>query len=184
MEEFTRYICILSTFTLLFISILTLGHFLVEEVINNTNALPWENANPNIEHTLKSISGNAVFDDGNTPQYSAASWMIDQNYSNVTLVIAQRYVLATLYYSTNGEKWGVCSATENNTVPCSGAQYPYLSEMSECLWYGSTCNNATKQLSHVSDLRDTLLVSTKQLTHCLANNETLPTIVKQLHSVL
>jgi hypothetical protein len=67
-----------------------------------------------------------------SPQSLAASWLINdseaETYSNRRLL--QRYALATLYYSTNGERWSQSSTS-------------WVAQRSdECVWSGIECNNA------------------------------------------
>ena len=182
MDEFGKYASFLTIFLLLFIGIIVLGHYLEEMVLHQNNDLQWSNANANIETTLKSISDPSLFDDPNTAQYMAADWMIDQNYTNTTLIITQRYVLAVLYYSTLGDLfWLECMAnwTEINdadaaTTPCISyaknytntttnitetsdeVKYPYLSGISECDWYGSTCNSTTGRILQLTIQKNNL----------------------------
>ena len=66
-----------------------------------------------IPQDLTDLLSSVSFDSGvalstpSTPQSDALNWLADntnlQSYSNETKV--QRYVLATLYYSTNGDNW-------------------------------------------------------------------------------
>ena len=72
------------------------------------------------------ITPAEVFADSSTPQYAALDWLANKDtgssYSMADDVrILQRYVLATLYYSTRGDSW------EN--------KYNFLSEVHECKWF-------------------------------------------------
>jgi len=72
------------------------------------------------------ITPAEVFADSSTPQYAALDWLANKDtgssYSMADDVrILQRYVLATLFYSTRGDNW------EN--------KYNFLSEEHECKWF-------------------------------------------------
>ena len=67
-----------------------------------------------------------VFEDSSSPQYAALDWLANKDsgssYSMADDVrILQRYVLATLYYSTRGDSWN--------------KSYNFLSEEHECKWF-------------------------------------------------
>ncbi|KAL3941800.1 MAG: hypothetical protein SGARI_000472 [Bacillariaceae sp.] len=91
---------------------------------------------------LAPISINA-WDDPNSPQSLAASWLAAdeeaETYNDQQLL--QRYVLATLYYSTNGENWSQSSISWN------------VEWTDECTWWGIECNSngAVRILSLVED---------------------------------
>ena len=79
---------------------------------------------PQLIKFLGSISpdGGAALSDSNSPQYSAAKWLSEEvnftSYSNQTVI--QRYALATLYYSTNGDEWNQANR--------------WLTGKNECTW--------------------------------------------------
>jgi len=58
---------------------------------------------------------------------------------------AQRYFLALLYFSTNGNDWNSCAAHENSS--CSGNRF--LSSTSECSWTGCECDR-NDQLTRIN----------------------------------
>lgn len=101
-------------------------------------------------YLLSLVSPSQALVNPGTPQYSAYQWLAYNN-SNLELYSderkIQRYSLATLYYSTNGDEW------ENNTG--------WLSDRNECEWWsgdslGEICssNGAIVKL----DLRENNLV--------------------------
>lgn len=49
--------------------------------------------------------------------------------------LIQRYVMALLYYSTDGDNWTECSEGD---LGCP--TNPYLSSENECTWFGNTCD--------------------------------------------
>jgi hypothetical protein len=61
-----------------------------------------------IMSVARSISGAAALDDPNSPQFRAVGWLstFDQvDPEGFGLPFVQRYVLTTLFFSTNGENW-------------------------------------------------------------------------------
>jgi hypothetical protein len=82
-----------------------------------------------------------------TPQGLATTWIIAQDEFNVCPdypKLVQRWTLAVMYYSTNGDAWFQCSANPNAVDLC-GIQSPFegeerfLSPVSECEWAGIQC---------------------------------------------
>jgi hypothetical protein len=77
-----------------------------------------------ITKKLYPLSGEALYDQG-SPQYLAAMWMSDNDPMAMEWDNAgfeQRYIMALFYYAMDGPNW-----TE---------QYGWLSEESECFWFG------------------------------------------------
>lgn len=110
-----------------------------------------------IRTTLATISDVKLLDDIATPQGSAFDWIIRHD----TLYICpgdvesliQRYVLATLYYSTKGDNWSFCSSDPTSDCPesvstavamsngweCDADSTRWLAGSNECSWCGITC---------------------------------------------
>ena len=92
--------------------------------------------------TLPSIAGNT-----SSPQNEALRWMSQDNLSiqylaNNSKILLQRYALATLYFSTNGDGWTQCGR-QNVKSPClDGSQSMWLSSDSECNWAGISCSGS------------------------------------------
>jgi hypothetical protein len=61
----------------------------------------------------------------------------------------QRYVLAVLYYSTGGDNWDVCSASESATCN-EGRSAPYLSGENVCSWYNTECDSVDGNLIEIN----------------------------------
>ena len=87
--------------------------------------------------------------DNNTPQGLATTWIIAQDGFDVCPdypKLVQRWTLAVMYFSTNGENWFQCSASPDATDTC-GSESPFegkrrfLSSVSECEWAGISCIN-------------------------------------------
>jgi len=72
-----------------------------------------------------------------SPQDMALQWLIDvdteTNGCNGPDGIAQRYILAVFYFSTNGITWSNKAS--------------WLGPSSECTWYGVTCVNGVSILN-------------------------------------
>jgi hypothetical protein len=103
----------------------------VLQPVNPTQELPQE---------LVSLLSSVSFDNGtalqtqSTPQNDAVIWLTNNtnldSYSDVKKI--QRYVLATLYYSTNGAQW-------NNNAD-------WMTDSDECAWFNtadSFCKNGS-----------------------------------------
>jgi hypothetical protein len=88
--------------------------------------LPREQAMAEI---LTSVTSSTLLNDASTPQGMAFRWLLDNDEAQIDPCtypgVAQRYALATFYYSTNGDGW-----TDN-----SG----WLTGGNECMWLGITC---------------------------------------------
>jgi hypothetical protein len=85
--------------------------------------------------------------DNTTPQGLATTWIIAQDGFDVCPdypKLVQRWTLAVMYFSTNGNAWFQCSARPGATDAC-GSESPFegkqrfLSSGSECEWAGITC---------------------------------------------
>ena len=82
-----------------------------------------------------------------SPQSRALNWLLNER--NETTCpgskLLQRWVLATMYYSTGGDDWFKCSSRLGANDNC-GSEAPFLgkkrflSEDNECLWAGITCD--------------------------------------------
>ena len=80
-----------------------------------------------LDFIVKKITDESLLSNPNTPQRKALEWIKDDmiNYKlEVAARVAQRYVLAILYYSTNGDEW------KNSTDWLNGH---------ECNWKGVGC---------------------------------------------
>eukprot|EP00957_Ditylum_brightwellii_P025446 1924021-Ditylum_brightwellii.AAC.1 len=112
---------------------------------------------------LRTVSNPNDLENPNTPEGQAFDWIVfdDDLFlcpDNATLT--QRYVMAVLYYATDGDNWTICSNTEEGTANCgivtgdfsSGFNFEsrpaYLTAVSECEWFGNSCdeNGAMKSI--------------------------------------
>ena len=105
--------------------------------------------------TIFNLVGDKMYDQG-SPYALAADWII--NYDPMQLGprdanIAQRYLLAMLFFEWNGMDWTECTPTDDpNDVDCEATCYDWLygdpfdcdkkrwlSNSHECEWLGVTC---------------------------------------------
>ena len=82
------------------------------------------------------FSDPVLLQDSSTPQGQALDWIL--NHDGLRLCpgdpkITQRWVLAVMYYSTDGDNWAVCY--ENDPL-CPDS---FLNPSNECDWFGITC---------------------------------------------
>jgi hypothetical protein len=99
-----------------------------------------------------SLDGGAALSDPSSPQYKSVRWLSDNanltKYSDAQKI--QRYILAVLYYSTNGDDW-----LRNDT---------WLSDDDECTWFVKSsvfCQfGLTLDRVNTLDLSDNNLVGT------------------------
>ncbi|KAG7371742.1 RHS repeat-associated core domain containing protein [Nitzschia inconspicua] len=101
-----------------------------------------------ILQTLFDIATNpALLRDLEAPQGKATDWLINRDFDQACPddeKLVQRWALAVMYYSTNGDEWDRCSAVGSD--PC-GEENPFrgerrfLSSFDECDWAGITCNS-------------------------------------------
>jgi hypothetical protein len=99
---------------------------------------------------LDAVADEDDIRNNNTPQGLATTWIIDQDEYNIcpdNPKLVQRWTLAVMYFSTNGDAWFQCSANPVAIDLC-GVQSPFegedrfLSSVNECEWAGITCIDA------------------------------------------
>jgi hypothetical protein len=89
---------------------------------------------------IAELSGEGMLDDLESNQAKALQWII---YTDALQVcpedsnVSQRYILALLYVSTNGDGWNECTKAGDTT--CAGE--PFLSGTNECQWGGVSCDS-------------------------------------------
>jgi hypothetical protein len=95
---------------------------------------------------LDAVSDPTLIRDDTTPHGRATDWLINQDFRQVCPdndKLIQRWVMALIYFSTNGDDWDKCSASGSDSC---GTENPFrnkrrfLSSFSECQWAGITCN--------------------------------------------
>mmetsp|Transcript_6254 Transcript_6254/g.7930 ORF Transcript_6254/g.7930 Transcript_6254/m.7930 type:complete len:619 (+) Transcript_6254:165-2021(+) len=89
---------------------------------------PSNSCEEKIRDIVDSVSGSIS---PSSAQESALNWVLNENSQSNTCeldddVVAQRYILAVFYFSTNGDDWNVNSN--------------WLSSEGECSWYGILCS--------------------------------------------
>jgi hypothetical protein len=96
---------------------------------------------------LDSVADPALIRNNNVPQGQATTWLLTQDARQVCPddpKILQRWTLAVVYFSTNGDSWFQCSANPNAVDNC-GVSAPFqgetrfLSSSNECQWAGLSC---------------------------------------------
>ena len=79
-----------------------------------------------------------IINDHTSPQSQALVWILytdearicpDDNYA-----VKQRFILAVMYFSTDGENWNLC----NNDSQCDTGNI-FLSSKDVCTWYRAHC---------------------------------------------
>jgi hypothetical protein len=105
-----------------------------------------------ITSLLFNVTMPSMFLDGNgNAQARAYQWLVNEDEFYVCPYdpnVAQRYILAVLYFATNGEAWLHCS---NNTAS-SCDEDRFLSASHECEWGGVGCNSDNHVISfHMSE---------------------------------
>ena len=103
---------------------------------------------------VSDISSQSRLTDSSTNEYLAFQWLVSDDEAQVcpedTLDVKQRYVLALLYFSTNGDDWNECNAvTAPDPNGCGSISERYLSPANVCVWFGSECNDNVN-LSEIS----------------------------------
>mmetsp|Transcript_9202 Transcript_9202/g.26287 ORF Transcript_9202/g.26287 Transcript_9202/m.26287 type:complete len:658 (-) Transcript_9202:185-2158(-) len=102
-----------------------------------------------IRQLLEVVDDPVLLTDISTPQGQATEWILRLDPRQVcpidpSVKIVQRWSLAVMYFSTNGDSWKACSA--NDTDESCGATSPFigqkrfLGESNECEWAGIACN--------------------------------------------
>jgi len=102
-------------------------------------ALSPEDRRDAIVEELTAASSAADLDDLTTPQGVAAEYIVEVDGSGLCPGddgLVQRYALAVLYFSTNGDNWAECFDGDDQ---CEDGD-SFLSEGSVCDWAGISCN--------------------------------------------
>jgi hypothetical protein len=90
----------------------------------------------------------AVLGDESSPQFQAFAWLTaDPEYPAFSVDrVVQRWVLATLYFSTLGDSWDTARRlSSQNTLSFAS----WLSEENECLWYSTDPEDVCDEEGHI-----------------------------------
>ena len=88
---------------------------------------------------LSQVSNESDILDTTSPQHKAMDWIAsDKRIDPNGPFTAQRYVLALIYFSTNGDSWTKCGVL---SPACSDNRAAFLSNENECSWHGVSCND-------------------------------------------
>lgn len=95
-----------------------------------------------------------------TPQFKAANWLINEDARQLDVsddLLEQRYILALIYFSTNGDDWTQCSFDPNveecvyfdSTYQSEFTEMSFLSSEHECTWFQTYCSsdNVVRELT-------------------------------------
>ena len=100
-----------------------------------------------------------------TPQDDAFQWLANEDGARVCPEddrdVTQRYVMAVLYFSTEGDSWTNCSATQ--TSDCVSDSTRFLNSQNVCFWFGVTCRRDDIVIISIGKERDLCLVQTLSL---------------------
>ena len=95
-----------------------------------------------IEEFLEPLSGAAVFDDRNSPQYMAAVFMAEEDRVGPTLAsveeLEDRYALSVFYYAMSGDSWFKCNKNDRR---CEDGNSWLDPDVSHCEWNAISCND-------------------------------------------
>jgi len=97
---------------------------------------------------LGTVSNPVLLRKLDTPHSKSIQWLIGDDNAYLcpdNTKIIQRYVLALIYFSTNGEEWFQCSSSPFVADRCGDedpfqGQTRFLSSETECNWAGIRCN--------------------------------------------
>jgi len=111
---------------------------------------------------LKRTSREKDLLDPSTPQFAARNWITFEDSLHLepqAIIFLQRYVMAVLYFSTNGDGWQFCArkklaSSSLTSADCIGSDgvvsYRHLSGTSECNWYGIVCDEELLVITDIS----------------------------------
>ena len=122
-------------------------------------------------HVISAVSANDTLSNQASPQFKALSWMANKDLTILAEneeAIIQRYVMALLYFSTDGENWAGNDLSHNAEMECTFINYvcwdtfegiqmersggkSYLSlTWHECDWEGVGCYEGTDIVGAIS----------------------------------
>ena len=106
-----------------------------------------------------------------SPQELALDWIIEDDYLQLCPAspnLAQRFVMASFYFSTGGHSWLTCSANPNFS-PCNFVHRDrWLSITHECAWKGVACDErdfVTEIMLESNNLSGTIPIELSNLAH-------------------
>ena len=103
-----------------------------------------------IKNTISSFSDLSKINQNGSPQKKALNWLLQKDGFSVcpdqTLHVVQRYILAVVYFATDGDNWTKCNRGDNNCfgVDATGTRTDYESYLSSsdvCTWFGVGCSS-------------------------------------------
>eukprot|EP00586_Coscinodiscus_wailesii_P002531 CAMPEP_0172485098 /NCGR_PEP_ID=MMETSP1066-20121228/12910_1 /TAXON_ID=671091 /ORGANISM="Coscinodiscus wailesii, Strain CCMP2513" /LENGTH=723 /DNA_ID=CAMNT_0013250067 /DNA_START=40 /DNA_END=2211 /DNA_ORIENTATION=- len=111
---------------------------------------------------IRAVTSDEVLRDESTGQYRAYQWLLNEDRLGLTgdeSHFLQRYILASLYFATNGDVWKECGGRSSSSSSlrsgtfCGNDVYSsrFLSAVEECQWYGITCAKSTGEVVDLSE---------------------------------
>lgn len=111
--------------------------------ISPTTAPNYSEAERRIRSIVELASDSESLNSNSSPQLQAFNWLIKDDFTTENTTsekILQRYALAVLYFSTNGEgKWA--------------KKEDWVSHLDECDWYGVKCLDSQDEFTPVLEIR-------------------------------
>jgi hypothetical protein len=126
-----------------------------------------------IREIISEVSSLLAVDTAGTDQNLAYEWLISDGDNSLFVcpgdkqIVLERYILAVLYFATNGDGWDKCNRIKECTE--TGAQ-SYLSKASVCEWFGIECNNGAVSMVELGKLISTVFECVI-ITICLSHQE-------------
>ena len=113
--------------------------------------LPAQDRIDRILQALEAVADGTLIRDSNTAQGQATDWLLENDEYKACPEdpkFLQRWVLAVIYFSTNGENWDQCAQFPSNVDDDCGFDEPFvgderfLAAQNECQWAGISCINS------------------------------------------
>jgi hypothetical protein len=103
---------------------------------------------------LSTVSQSDALMDTASSRYQAMNWLVNEDAATICpgndARVIQRYIAALIYFQLGGDSWsncradgGSCFQEDSTSVPA----IPFLSESSECIWFGLTCANTPREVT-------------------------------------
>ena len=105
-----------------------------------------------IRTIVETVSRSDELNDDGSAQNLAFNWLISDDSENSLVVcpddetlVLQRYILALVYYATDGDEWDRCTEGSNDCFTTNRGVVtefePYLSKEDVCSWFGIECTD-------------------------------------------
>ena len=91
----------------------------------------------------------AMLLDITSPEFQALQWLVEDDTRSLGSgepSFPQRFILALLYFTTQGWNWNECGGTDERS-PCPTTGGRFLSRETECNWHGISCDDENRVIS-------------------------------------